>query len=283
MNKLINISVIAIMTICSWSFAAVSTETTSAEGYGESYLEAVDNAMISAVQQVRGAEVSIARRPLKLFKSQSEASLLLGSGTASQSTVMVDTTQSVYLKRFKGYLKSYKVVSSQQTGEDSWQVTIEAEVYKYKDPEKGAVNRDSIAVLPLHAEKSEYTFFDKTISADKVTDAIAAELNVQIVNSNKLDVLDRSYLTDIANELHTVTASPKNLKQQVLLGMVSGADYVITGTVRDFRVGDIARGSSTLGFVSHKYQAKITIDLKIIAVGSSKIISAEVLGPVAGP
>ncbi len=257
--------------------AGIETASTTAEGYGKSYLEAVDNALVSAAQQVRGASISIARIPYKMFASESEANMMLGMGNANQKSVMVDSSASIYLKRFQGYVKSYNVTESSQLEEDSWYVKIEAEVYKEKQTALGEIKNDTIAVLPLHVRGAKVEFFGKELTAEKLTDGISAELGVQLTKSNKLDVVDREYLADIAAENRLVTSGEATFKQQVLLGLISGADYIMTGSIRDFRVGDHSRGSETLGFYNPKFEAKVTVDLRIVAVGTSKTVCADTL------
>ncbi len=273
----IKLLVTIVLLITAMVHAGIDTKTVTANGQGETYLEAVDVALIDAAQQVHGAGFKIARTPLRMFTSQTDAAMILGSGSLSQSVVAIDTSVSVYLKQFKGYVKSYKIVSANEVSAKDWRVAIEAEVYVYKDTTLGQILRDTVAVLPLTCSKTSYDFFDTKVSAAELTDGIAAELGVQFVSSDKLDVLDRKFLSSISAENNLVTSGPQAHKQQVLLGLISGADYLVVGNIRDFRVSDLGNYSESLGIRTHKYQAKMTLDLKIIATATSKVIAADTL------
>jgi curli biogenesis system outer membrane secretion channel CsgG len=144
-------------------------------------------------------------------------------------------------------------------------------------PAPARAGKASIAVVPFQA------------SAD-ISQAYASDLDLLydslvriLVKTNKFDVLERTKIDSVIDENHFATSSlgdPANLTQ---FGKLTGAQYLLVGTIRDLGVNVHREEIPYTTEVKCTESAHLRFEVRVVQAQTGRIVSAESAGDSKDP
>jgi len=244
------------------------TKTTTMDG--ASCREAIANALVEALRQVRGIDVE--SETISLIKS-------LGytedgkDGFEGKNQLSQDISS-----KTGGYIQSYDIDNFDK-GTNDCQVTITATI------PRSTIKKDSSAksmtVLPFRVKDTEYQIGKTSVSAAGVSRQFTQKVITQLTQARKLIVLDRDYKTEYDSEKLLIKSHDVQKIEQLKLGQQSGADYLLVGEINDFHIQSYEKLEN---FSRYKItDAILNLDYRVIDVVQRKILWADsVKIPVTG-
>jgi curli biogenesis system outer membrane secretion channel CsgG len=241
------------------------TESVTATGSGRSENAALYNALSSAVMQVNGTAI----------KSRTDIINIAGidqsyfPGVINRSlTITGDITRQSVDRSFEGYIKSFEIVSSeskelsgsQQDGEDGFtglyfEVTIEAEVYKYEHPLPDTTDKRTRIIV---------NEFEQAAGTADISARLESAINNKLSSTGKFNVLERTYLRDFASERNIMLSDDAALADKARLAMVFGSDLMISGTIRQLSIESAMRKDMSSKRNFDLYEAKAEVEYRLI-------------------
>jgi|GEM_PF-1199724 len=207
----------------------VKVETT---GYGETYREALLNALLDAVGQVRGLQTST-KEFLNLEFQQ------MVHDDVMPITIQTISEEERVSTRVKGWLKSYRVLSS---GKDSkaghWVVEISAVVPKPEN-ERLKDSRKTLAVMPFRIPSVTFNIGNSygesiKVPAVSVSMRMADQLRANFSQIGKFSVINRQFGPEVLSEKALLGSELVPPSEAANLGSVIGADLMLLGKIYRF-------------------------------------------------
>ncbi len=198
--------------------------------FGVSKKEAVVNALLEAVQQVKGVKISGME---KMRSSFMEADSMHNGENQSSSSMKSSQNQEVQ-KQTQGVIKSYEVLDiSRAEGGQGWQARVKVHIPVYKTPGISPHNRRKMAVIPFRTKQGSFSFSNKRMPAAEVAGMFAQKLVTEFTQTRKFTVLDRNYYEEFLREKELILSPDAPVAEQMKLGEVLGVDYLVVGTISD--------------------------------------------------
>lgn len=255
----------AVSIFCLWTVQVeakiVSVEVT---GYGASHKIAVVEGLKEAIAQVSGINVN-AVDTVSLYSIVAEQT---NNDESKSKQHFSKETQSGILTQINGYISGYQVISSNKDDDGTYHVDMVVEIEKYKVPGQDN-NRRGIAVLGFKAEKS--SCIGNTLTADRQIDEITYALVNVFTATRKFSVLDRDNEDVYALEKSLVLSEDAKHSEIAKLGQVKGADYIITGTVKDLNINANKQTIALSGDKFTTYSASVIVDFRLLAFASRQV------------
>jgi TolB-like protein len=251
-----------------------TSKTVRGKGYGATPEEAVQNALVSIIQQNKG--VSIDAKQLQSVTARSTSAVVNGEEVNAQG--LDDQMHKQVALATKGVVSNYRVIDQGQ-GEDRlyWaEVETVFSSTKYQTP--GLKNdRRLFAVYPFSVASQTFPVSGRTISgiavAESLTDAIIAHL----VQSRKFGVLQRRDLAAYAAERSILTSSSADKQERLKLGRLLGADYMLVGAVNGFAADTTGVTSSLTGERLSGGNVEINVSYELMLMATQQIKWADTL------
>lgn len=209
-----------------WSvaaFAATSDVTRETEGYGATQQEAVANALVEAVRQVRGSAAGVDR-------SVQESMAVVAGGDTAVIESAAKPMPDVYTAS-RGYVRSYTVLEQRQT-DKGFYVRIRAVVPSFESDvrDDGKVR---VAVLPFRITVDGYTLADHGDPV-RFSQRLADTLVGVMAKQPDVIVINRDFFVELGLEKAVLgaDAAPEELTK---LGASVGADFLLVGRVQEAR------------------------------------------------
>lgn len=205
------------------AFAATSDVTRETEGYGATQQEAVTNALVEAVRQVRGSAAGVDR------SVEETMAVVAGAGGA----IIEKTTKPVadVYTTSRGFVRSYEVLEQRATDKGVY-VRIRAVVPSFESAISDA-GKQRVAVLPFRvtaagfrlADHGDPVAFSQRL-ADRLVSEMAQQPDVVLVN--------RDFFAELGLEKAVLgaDAAPEELTK---LGASVGADFLLVGRIQEAR------------------------------------------------
>jgi len=239
--------------------AATSDVTRETEGYGATQQEALANALVEAVRQVRGTAAGVDRameETLAVVAAAGSGALLEKSGKP---------VPDVYTES-RGFVRSYDVLALNRSG-DGYYARIRARVPVFESavPDNG---RQRIAVLPFRVSLDGYALRDHG-SAVNFSQRLADKLVSQLANEPSVVLVNRDFFAELGMEKAVLAAdaAPEELTK---LGASVGADLLLVGRVQEARSEQQAGayGGNT------KTVDEIRLSWRLIEAATGKLVRA---------
>ncbi|MCK9988102.1 MAG: hypothetical protein AzoDbin1_04574 [Azoarcus sp.] len=214
---------LVLVTLSSAAFAATNDVTRETEGYGATQQEAVANALVEAVRQVRGSAAGVDR------SVEETMAVVAGAG----GMVIEKTTkpvQDVYTES-RGFVRSYQVLEQRATDKSVY-VRIRALVPSFESAISDA-GKKRIAVLPFRVTPDGYRLADHG-DAMAFSQRLADHLVTQMSTQQDVVVVNRDFFAELGLEKAVLgaDAAPEELTK---LGASVGADFLLVGRVQEAR------------------------------------------------
>ena len=239
-------------------------------GFGMSYNEALNAAILEAVQQVRGMEIGTEKSvQFDLQQSVSERT--------DVTTASVGVEQNIYAKS-KGWVKSYEVLSTKKpSGKgDSWQVRTKVVVPRFESNAVPNDKRFTLAVMPFRVSHSLYHIEDKSVGGHEVSTRIREAIQEKLTQSRRFAVVNRSFAAEFHSEKALLQSENVSAVEASRLGQVAGADFMIVGRLYSLGASPDAR-KSYYGAALNKDEIRAELAYQIIEVPTQKVAWSDVL------
>jgi len=204
--------------------ASGEVELRTVTAIGISRQEAVINGLIEAVRQTKGVSIDSTQALRTSFQQVFEEQ----DGQVSEGTLMTQDQAREILTKAKGYIKSYKILSNHRLHDGTgWEATIQVEIPRFKSPGITPQNRRRLAVMPTKFSRRSYSVLGQSISGREASRALTKHLVSEFTQSRRFAVLDRENIDEFVDEKQLILSGNTPLEEQVKLGQVMGADYLV--------------------------------------------------------
>jgi len=255
------------------SYADIKVKQVTVDGVGKTKSKAVADALVQALSQVKGIQISskdTLRSSLSAIAIQSNASINNGalpdsSSVKSSNTILADTTISQVQQATYGYVKLYKMVSSSKK-DDLYQVVLKVDIPEYvKNESQQNLKLKKVAILPFSIDSGAVNFGD--VSKDSVVKSIQQGLVDQFTQSRKFSVVDRNSLDDerYSQEAKRILNGESNMANMSKFGNRTMADYILVGNITNFSVNKKQSSYYGENFTSYTISAIVTYRLLEVA------------------
>lgn len=239
-------------------------------GYGADYQEALTSALMDAVRQVRGLQVS-SEKQLKLDFQH----LIKDKTENKKATVGIEED---IFTRSKGWVQSYSVTSTEKPKDnnDTWKVTILAKIPKHESAMKDD-KRDSIAVMPFRFSHPTFAVDElgKPSNAYQMSGRIRDRILTAFTQTQQFAVVNRSFGNEFANEKALLSSDNVSPSEASRLGNVVGADFMIVGNIYDLSTKVEEKDFYGMKKVTKK--DRIDMSYQLIEVATQKVLWADTL------
>jgi len=198
--------------------------------FGVSKKEAVVNALLEAVQQVKGVKISGME---KMHSSFMEADSM-HNGENESSSIMKSSQNQEVQKQSQGVISSYEVLDmSRAENGPGWQARVKVHIPVYKTPGISPNKRRKMAVIPFRTNQWTFNFSNRQISAGEISSLFTQKLVTEFTQTRKFTVLDREYYEEFLGEKNLILSPDAPVTEQIKIGEVLGVDYLVVGTITD--------------------------------------------------
>ncbi len=250
-------------------FAKIEFVKVKTVGYGSTKEEALQNALIRALERVNGVGIGSSKAMVKGYMKSDI--YVNGYKSATVESFSKGDIQSVYSKR-NGGIKSYKILSLKKSKE-GFKAKILATVAKYST---GYKDKKSLAVFPF-AYKVSYEVYGIEIDGKALSQRVADSLTDLLVQKGLFKVLDRKNINYMKFEkafLLDMDANPVELSR---IGKRLGADYFVIGKILDFGIDVKDETNYYTGVGKYKNQAYITISYRVLNIPTGSVEWADTI------
>jgi curli biogenesis system outer membrane secretion channel CsgG len=236
-------------------------QSVTTTGTGKTEKDAIKDALVLAVSQVKGLSISSKEMVSIKDKIQNEN---VSSSTDYQNKINTYT---------QGIVSQFEVLESEKsklTG--TFKVKVKAVIPTYN---AGAqINRLRLAVVPIRISSN----INDRSSAEKYAQTWASNLEEGLVQSRRFAMLDRSF-TDITNkETQQYTNGNFSIAELARLGQQAGTDYLVTGELRKYLIVDKSVINPLTGGKIARSNTNIELSLRLIDVATGQIKFAKTYG-----
>lgn len=267
-------TILLILSLCFFTNAfakqTLTTETRNVKGQGDTLNLAISNALIQGVSEINGTYVNSVNAIIN------EKLTAKGNVTVdqTQTPVHVDLLAQENISAVKtathGVILNYQLLNQEEKN-NTYFVTLQITFAKYqKIDSKKEDKRYSLAVLPF-----------QLITTQGATNQISYLLNqalmTKLSQSKKFRIVDRNNLdlSEYQKEVHILASGNVNNLDKARLGQLIGADYLLVGTINQFKVTDKTR--EFYGAKFDHYIATATINVRLLEMATMEIHDADTI------
>lgn len=235
-------------------------------GLGATKQEAIYDALIEAVRQINGVQVA---SDVKTGFSHSDLSI---SDDKMQLDISIGKNQinKDISTASKGFVKEYDIINYSNIG-SQWEVSLVANVLKYKPPGISPYSRRKIVIMPFRTLVSSYRVNNNHYTGDAFSKSFNQHLTNHITQTRRFTVLDREYMNEYLAEKNIILSSSASTDEQIKIGETLGADYIVVGKIGQASIG---RKNTSLDIISESgrsYSAEFDIDYRIIVLATRQV------------
>ena len=262
-----NLLVMLICLIAIPAGAATTEIQRETVGYGGSYQDALSSALLEAVRQVGGLEVGTE----KVLQADISSSIN-AAGHALVASAQLSTD--IYTKS-KGRIKSYQVLKVKEPANagDPWQVIalVTVPVYQNAGPKNDA--RKTIAVLPFNVLPDNIVSYSRNLALNNITTRIADSIAVELNQSRKFAVLNRSFESQFAKERALLGSDQVSASEASRLGQKLGADYLVLGKIYQLDFDRVTK--DYYDYRSNPIEATIELSYTVIEAATERVMWSD--------
>jgi curli biogenesis system outer membrane secretion channel CsgG len=247
-------------------YADIEEEVVRVVGRGGTVELAVKSALIEGVKQRKGVEVSSSRSFGENFQAGKETHNTEVDRKTSSNT----TFNSIIKTATSGNIQKYDVVDTKKEGK-YWLVTLDITFKKYVTPGISPHSRRKIAIMPFRTLMHSYKVNGDRYTSGAFSKNFTQHLTNHLTQARKFTVLDREYMSEYLSEKDLITTESQSIDEQVKIGGVLGADYIVVGKIGQVSIGHKNNALDIIGESSSSYSAEIDIDYRIIVLATRQV------------
>ena len=239
-------------------FAQIKTISVDATGFGTSYSEAVQSALVNAVAQVHG----IGLKAKKEFEQRLKQVSVVVDGEGSAQVRVSDGTLSKVSSVTGGFVKRFDILYVKRVSPHEYEAKVRAYFDRYKSPGHDPRKRRSLAVAPF-GTKPAYRIGQMEIDGKELAKRLNQSLVTALTQTRKFTMLDREHQAYYNFEKRYLLSGDSDPTELARLGRRLGADYYLLGEILDFGItkqgpsrliGASDTGGETEGYATVAYR-----------------------------
>ena len=270
-RKLLSVAVLSVVAVVA---SATERVTVSSRGVAKTYDEAVQSALKDAVRQVNGSAFA---GDTKIRGESSQVSTT-ANGVSADNQLTTENVTDDFHEVLKGVVLGHRLLEEKTRDDGLFEVRLEVDVAKYTPPMKDG--REKVAVMLIKPILDGFQIGGEGKEcfrpAPLVVEELSSRITTAIVQTQKFGVLSREDEDAIRAEEKIITENAP-VEEMVKVGQRLGADYLVTGTLRNIHVGApvtttsqlTGRTSSMLSF------ATLRMTYRVIVVSTAQIAWTE--------
>jgi len=248
-------------------YAQIVDITKTVTGVGETYQDALNAALLTAVQQVRGAEVGTQRQ------LQSTVNYLFNY----RSDIVVEeirVKKDIY-NDSKGWVKSFEVLSiiKPENKDDVWQVNAKVTVPHFKSILAADDTRHTLAIMPFISMQARYYIGEEQLASHRVRQTLRDQLVTRFTQNGRFAMLNRTQGELLDQEFSLLASDAVSKEDASRLGNVAGADFMLLGVI-DY-IGKPKKSRSYYGADFNANRVEAVLSYQIVEVASQRILWAD--------
>lgn len=222
-------SIVAFLVLAASLVVMAKEDVVPATGFGKTYREAIDDALVSALQQKKGVILSSELHTFMSDKGRVESK----TGSSRESKTILEESISRDLKKgAKGDIDGYEVLSSEME-DGQHKVTV---AVRFKKPYAETVglphsNRRKMVVATFRPTGTTFSRSGSALGTADWARSLGQKLNEQLTQTRKFTMLERDFDTEIAAEMAQISASDAAPGEAIKLNQKLGTDYLVVGTI----------------------------------------------------
>lgn len=233
MKKLIVLLLAGVFSVCA-GIAEVTSDNVQSIGVAKTYRGAVNEALVSALEQRYGVDMSTTE--IRKASEEASSSSVRENGALDDRTKleMNDSINKDMQKWAKGKISGYTVLSDTfDPTTRKYRVTLEVRFPpKYTGPGRPESNLRRMAVSPFNVQGNSFNWYGQPVGTVEWSAALAEQLNVRLTQTRKFSMLDRAFDPEINAELARLTAANAAPEDAARLNRKLGTDYLVVGMVK---------------------------------------------------
>ncbi|MEY2806890.1 MAG: hypothetical protein RIR65_1307 [Planctomycetota bacterium] len=243
---------------------SIGCDGVEAVGVGLDRASAVLEALQEAVRQANGVKISSDRVVSLKFE---DAVTDMASSFRSQSLSAQDISV-----RTAGLVQSYEVLGEvPEPSGGKIRVTLCARIPRWDpdNPRPGA--RPTLVVLPPTAARGSYTVMGGTVGGVEATRMLEAEMGRDLFKTRAFTLLERDRLQEIVGEQALIASSLSDVQEQIKLGRMLGADYLLLSSIQDLHADREEKTIQLTGRKIVKRHGTVVVDWRLVSVATGEV------------
>ena len=214
--------------------ADVQVPAVRAVGMASGYRAAVNEALVSALEQHGGVTMSASERQAMVHSDSVTSVRENGVLDDRAKLEMNDAINKDMQKWAKGKISGYTVLSDVfDPATKKYRVEVEVRFPpKYEGPGRPESNLRRMAVSPFNVQGTSFNWYGQPVGTVEWSAALAEQLNVRLTQTRKFSMLDRAFDPEINAELARLTAANAAPEDAARLNRKLGTDYLVVGMVK---------------------------------------------------
>jgi len=240
------------------SFAqGIQQKTLTTTGLGSTEKEAIQDALVGAVSQVRGQ--AIKSNEMMTFQNE-----IFNNSEKTSSSLKTNIKTLT-----KGIVSSFDILDSQKDNNGLYKVKIQAVIPFYDAGEQ--IHRLRLAVIPIKVSNK----VNNKQAADKYGEDWINRLEEGLVQSRRFAMLDRKYIDDTNQEINQYLNNDFKIEELARLGQRVGTDYLVISEVRKYNVADKSVVDPLDGTKISRSSTNTEVSIRLVDVATSQIKYAK--------
>ena len=214
--------------------ADVQVPAVRAVGMASGYRAAVNEALVSALEQHGGVTLSATERQAMVHSDSATSVRENGVLDDRAKLEMNDAINKDLQKWAKGKISGYTVLSDVfDPATKKYRVEVEVRFPpKYEGPGRPESNLRRMAVSPFNVQGNSFNWYGQPVGTVEWSSALAEQLNVCLTQTRKFSMLDRAFDPEINAELARLSAANAAPEDAMRLNRKLGTDYLVVGMVK---------------------------------------------------
>jgi len=240
------------------SFAqGIQQKTVTTNGLGNTEKEAIQDALVAAVSQVRGLAI------------KSNEMMTLHNEIFNNSEKTSSSLKANINTLTKGVVSKFDLLDSQKDQNGLYKVKIQAVIPFYDAGEQ--IHRLRLAVIPIKISNK----VNNKQAADKYGEDWINRLEEALVQSRRFAMLDRKYTDDTNQEVNQYLNNDFKIEELARLGQRVGTDYLVISEVRKYNIADKSVVDPLDGTKISRSSTNTEVSIRLVDVATSQIKYAK--------
>jgi len=248
------------------SFFLLFSSTSNAElrqkevitsGQASTESDALNNALIRAVAQVRGLAINAKEITDIKYKVENAQKT---SGRDMRKNIQTATG---------GVISKYEILTSEKDENGLFKIQIKATIPYYEAGNQ--INRLRLAIAPMRISNK----VSNNLATKDFIESWNNTLEESLVQTRRFAVVDKSFGSEIDNELKSYMNQSVNINELARIGQKIGTDYLIVGEVRKYAISDRSVYNPLDDTKIARSVLNVDVSLRIIDVATGQIKFAK--------
>ena len=233
-------------------------------GNGSTYNKAISDGLQQAIGQITG--LSVTAETLSVFMKKTNS--LNEKDKSDFKNSFQQQIQSNSSSQVSGFVSGYKVLSKTKDEDGFFEVELSVDIEKYNAPGPEN-NRRKIAVSGVTATPG--ICFRQQLSAQQLSSELTKAFTSAFTNTRRFSILDRSEQDVYNAEKKLIQSSDTAITEKAKLGNVLGADYILTGKVKDVNIWETQQYLSFTNETAIHRGASANIEYTLMVFGTRQV------------